>query len=361
MEFVSIKAKEKFQKHKGVGSWFAVILPWTKTFQVEERVVWIDIEGVPSLAYSPRSFELIAKRWGELLYAEDSNDNNLYRKRLCIKTLNQQIIMESFKVIVQGKITVVRAREVIGWNPEYINEDEESDEEESEYSFDDKSISADELEKEEDILKSMEKDFGRRKKVPTGSNLEDGNEDIPWKHGEIKKGQNTLEGLENKVEQVKKDYMLEEGEMDPDDIVQQKSDDPFQIYELLKRKEVDVQETVEPECNYSVTPMYPPGYTPPTNEGDKSEGEKSVHMEKGPRFISGKNLDSISHVDGGKADSSHTTIRGGGTFEPHALAPGGCCGQNIEDFNIMGHIMGYKSNTITDEVFNHHGSKEFFQ
>ncbi|KAI3740426.1 hypothetical protein L2E82_30855 [Cichorium intybus] len=114
MEFVSTKAKEKFQRHKGVGSWFAVILPWTKTFQVEDRVVWIDIEGVPSLAYSPRSVELIAKRWGELLYAEDSNDNNLYRKRLCIKTLNQEIIMETFKVIVEGKVTVVRAREVIG-------------------------------------------------------------------------------------------------------------------------------------------------------------------------------------------------------------------------------------------------------
>ncbi|KAL4568139.1 hypothetical protein LXL04_023741 [Taraxacum kok-saghyz] len=130
-EFKNAKLKENFNKHKGVASWFSVILPWTKTFVVDSRVIWIDIEGLPSVAWTPFSFEKIANRWGDLLYAEDQNDTNLYRKRLCINTLSTNIIMETFKVIVQGKVFHIRAREVIGWNPEFVEEEEEDDEEEN--------------------------------------------------------------------------------------------------------------------------------------------------------------------------------------------------------------------------------------
>ncbi|KAL4561938.1 hypothetical protein LXL04_034123 [Taraxacum kok-saghyz] len=132
LEFQNANVKDKFKNHTGVASWFSVILPWTKTFVVDNRVIWIDIEGLPSVAWTPNSFRKIANRWGELLYAEDPNDNNLYRKRLCIKTQASGIIMETFKVIVQGKVFILRAREVIGWNPEFMEEEEEDIDEDNE-------------------------------------------------------------------------------------------------------------------------------------------------------------------------------------------------------------------------------------
>ena len=61
------------------------------------------------------------------MFIEDPNDNNLWRKRLCVKTNWDGFRMESFKIVIKGKISVIRAREIIGWNPEFIDEDNEND------------------------------------------------------------------------------------------------------------------------------------------------------------------------------------------------------------------------------------------
>lgn len=53
---------------------------------------------------------------------ENSKDNNFYRKRLCISTLKQSLIMETIKVIIHGHVFSVRSREITGWNPEIRNE-----------------------------------------------------------------------------------------------------------------------------------------------------------------------------------------------------------------------------------------------
>ncbi|KAL4587954.1 hypothetical protein LXL04_000831 [Taraxacum kok-saghyz] len=127
LEFQNAKVNDKFKAHKGVSSWFSVILPWSETFVVDNR-------GLPSVAWTSIAFQKIANRWGDLLYAEDPNDTNLYRKRLCIKTQATGIIMETFKVIVQGKVFILRAREVIGWNPEFVEEEEDDEEEDNDNS-----------------------------------------------------------------------------------------------------------------------------------------------------------------------------------------------------------------------------------
>lgn len=43
------------------------------------------------------------------------------------------IIMETFKLIV--KVHMVRTREVIGWSPKYIEDDDESDSDEEDHSI----------------------------------------------------------------------------------------------------------------------------------------------------------------------------------------------------------------------------------
>ncbi|GKA17373.1 RNA-directed DNA polymerase, eukaryota [Tanacetum coccineum] len=103
IEFQSIIAKQKFSNHVGVGSWFGILNPASNSFIVDERVVWVDIEGIPINAWTQNTFSKIAAKWGELLDLEDSDDKSWYRKRLCIKMKLETIISESFKVIVKGK------------------------------------------------------------------------------------------------------------------------------------------------------------------------------------------------------------------------------------------------------------------
>nr|GEV36318.1 RNA-directed DNA polymerase, eukaryota, reverse transcriptase zinc-binding domain protein [Tanacetum cinerariifolium] len=64
--------------------------------------------------------------WGELVFTKDSDDNNLWRKRLCVLIKFEDIIMESFKIIIKGRVTVIRAREIIGWIPDFMEEENET-------------------------------------------------------------------------------------------------------------------------------------------------------------------------------------------------------------------------------------------
>lgn len=64
LEFNSIKAKDNFKKHRDALSWFLVLLPWTKNFIVEDRIIWLDIEGVPLIAWTNNSVTKITQRGG---------------------------------------------------------------------------------------------------------------------------------------------------------------------------------------------------------------------------------------------------------------------------------------------------------
>ncbi|GJV78097.1 RNA-directed DNA polymerase, eukaryota, reverse transcriptase zinc-binding domain protein [Tanacetum coccineum] len=96
IEFFSKDSKEKFMANVGVSSWFSTIQQASNAFYVDERVTWVDIEGIP------------LKVW------------------ICIKTKSAENISESFKIIVHGKVLWVRAKEVDGWVPDIV-EEEESD------------------------------------------------------------------------------------------------------------------------------------------------------------------------------------------------------------------------------------------
>ncbi|GJZ77185.1 RNA-directed DNA polymerase, eukaryota [Tanacetum coccineum] len=132
LEFESTQSCDKFQKHSGINSWFSCIKQWSKDFEVPDKVVWIDVEGIPLQAWSHSTFNKIAHKWGELVYMDDSNSSNKYSIRLCIKTRVQQLITESFKVVLRGEISVVRAKEITGWVLEFGREDEKQFEEQSE-------------------------------------------------------------------------------------------------------------------------------------------------------------------------------------------------------------------------------------
>ncbi|GJV80215.1 RNA-directed DNA polymerase, eukaryota [Tanacetum coccineum] len=120
LEFETEDIKKNLMVHTGINSWFDVIQDAETDFVSDERIVWVDIEGVPLKAWSRETFTRIAKKWGEMLELEDNADNSFGRKRICIKTKNPVSILESFKIIVKGKIFMVRAKELFTWNPSFV-------------------------------------------------------------------------------------------------------------------------------------------------------------------------------------------------------------------------------------------------
>ncbi|GKB36686.1 RNA-directed DNA polymerase, eukaryota [Tanacetum coccineum] len=145
IELTSVQTKMRFMKHVGVASWFSQLCKAQPDFVSRERIVWIDIEGVPLHAWSRPTFSKIGSRWGEVIELEDNKEDCFARKRICIKTKLEDNILEKFKIIVRGKIfddSVNGAEEINGDISKQMNLDDETDiEGVSDTVFDDKADS----------------------------------------------------------------------------------------------------------------------------------------------------------------------------------------------------------------------------
>ncbi|GJW95160.1 hypothetical protein Tco_0174832, partial [Tanacetum coccineum] len=119
IELDSANTKSKLLQHVGVASWFNQLCNAQGDFVSRERVVWVDIEGVPLHAWSYNTFKKIGSKWGEMLDLEESKDALFARKRICIRTKQEDNILEKFKIIIRGKVFVVRAKELFAWTPEF--------------------------------------------------------------------------------------------------------------------------------------------------------------------------------------------------------------------------------------------------
>ncbi|GKB67608.1 hypothetical protein Tco_0929020 [Tanacetum coccineum] len=91
IELNSSKSKLKFMEHVGVASWFRSLGNAQSDFAAKERIVWVDIEGVPLNAWSRSTFQKIGSKWGELVVLEDGYEDLFARKRICIMTSHTEI------------------------------------------------------------------------------------------------------------------------------------------------------------------------------------------------------------------------------------------------------------------------------
>nr|GEX67512.1 RNA-directed DNA polymerase, eukaryota [Tanacetum cinerariifolium] len=115
-EFASLT---NLKSNESVGSWFSQIIQAHNDFILEERVIWVEIEGVPCKWWSKNTFNRIASRWGTILNAEELEEGGFHSSRLCICTKSKTAVFESFKMVYRGKFCWVRAIEVSGWVPDF--------------------------------------------------------------------------------------------------------------------------------------------------------------------------------------------------------------------------------------------------
>nr|GEY23912.1 RNA-directed DNA polymerase, eukaryota [Tanacetum cinerariifolium] len=94
------ETKIELLQHTGAKSWFHELQVATSNFVSEERIVWVDIEGIPLSVWSHATFSKIGKKWRrDVVNIEQSTGSLFARKRLCIKTSLAKNILETFKVI----------------------------------------------------------------------------------------------------------------------------------------------------------------------------------------------------------------------------------------------------------------------
>ncbi|GJS97641.1 RNA-directed DNA polymerase, eukaryota [Tanacetum coccineum] len=210
-------------------------------FNPDDRVVWVEVEGVPFKFWSENTFKRLVAKCRELLDVDDQEERCFHSKRLCLYTKFHMNIFENFKMIFHGKVFWVRAKEVPGWVPELLEESHEEDQSDDGF---------------------MKCDNKAQYAGSSGDNSD----------------------------------MAEVPETNFDESIGPKvnlSDDPFGIYSLLNKKRKENNENVNEEDQ---SLKYPPGFTPDTEENDRNvNGDKSQKCNT-EEVLAGRNEDSTNRV-----------------------------------------------------------------
>nr|GEW68689.1 nucleotide-binding alpha-beta plait domain-containing protein [Tanacetum cinerariifolium] len=232
--------KAKFRSCLGATSWFSQIIQVSKEFVIDERITWVDIEGIPLKLWSKSMFNIIAAKWGKMLYLEKLDERCLYSKRLCILTTGKSNILETFKIIHKGKRFSVRAKETTGWIPDFDEQEEDNSESEDEQS-----------------ICFIKEDFD-------GSDVK-------------KEGDNNVSMVPDSVKEDVNVQAKEKG----NDFDVNNSLGPFELYPLLNKKK-NVKEKMD-KSNGTVSIPFPPRFTL-CDETEVECNKKSMGNNEGSGF-----------------------------------------------------------------------------
>nr|GEW35019.1 RNA-directed DNA polymerase, eukaryota, reverse transcriptase zinc-binding domain protein [Tanacetum cinerariifolium] len=108
---------------------FGSITPIQKNFVIDERMIRIDIQGLPLCALGSAACKRVATMFSKFMFFEIDNAENFSTCRLCIATNQKKIISnEEVSVMINGETFEVHVRELSNWSVKIVDDIESEDE-----------------------------------------------------------------------------------------------------------------------------------------------------------------------------------------------------------------------------------------
>ncbi|GKC32553.1 hypothetical protein Tco_1039847 [Tanacetum coccineum] len=246
---------------------------------------------------------------GTLLTVENSKEDHLHSKRLCVYMKGMSNIFESFKITYQGKAYWLCAKEILGWTPdfdEHNDEDNDSDDEQFEGVF---------------------------------------KEDISGSDEEVQ-GENDVSVVPDTVVEETNPKSID-GDGSSDQIGKQ-SADPFNIYSLLNKNKL--KENKESNTNESL--KYPPGFTPSEDveaNGQMDNQRMSFDCEKGNERNVSDEMNSNVRYNRSKKEGMEY-VSSGHFKKSEVPRTGGSLLTVMEELIKVGQTMGYNMEGCTKNI-----------
>nr|GEZ01087.1 cytochrome P450 [Tanacetum cinerariifolium] len=98
----------------------------SKTFKVDERIMWVELDGLPLSAWTSNAFKKVAGIWGDPLFVDAGQNESLANGRVCIKTKIHESIYDVCSVSINNERYCVRVKEFACWVLDYDTIDDSS-------------------------------------------------------------------------------------------------------------------------------------------------------------------------------------------------------------------------------------------
>ncbi|GKA71906.1 RNA-directed DNA polymerase, eukaryota, reverse transcriptase zinc-binding domain protein [Tanacetum coccineum] len=115
IQFPSSSACSKFQENESLKKLYSVKRAPSSNFTVDERILWIEISGLPLCAWGSNAYKKIACSFGKFLFFKKEDSSALSSGRVCISSKSHGLISENVQVEINNKLFEATVQEISSW------------------------------------------------------------------------------------------------------------------------------------------------------------------------------------------------------------------------------------------------------
>nr|GEU61784.1 RNA-directed DNA polymerase, eukaryota, reverse transcriptase zinc-binding domain protein [Tanacetum cinerariifolium] len=116
IQFPPSKACSNFQENVGMKSIFITAKPPSPSFKVDERMIYIEISGLPLCAWGSNAYKRVASMVRKFMFFEAEESTAMSEGKVCIAKRSQKLISEKIHVEVRGESFEVQVQEIGSWS-----------------------------------------------------------------------------------------------------------------------------------------------------------------------------------------------------------------------------------------------------
>ncbi|GKB21975.1 RNA-directed DNA polymerase, eukaryota, reverse transcriptase zinc-binding domain protein [Tanacetum coccineum] len=177
-----ILSLSKFQENESLKKLYSVKRAPSSNFTIDERILWIEISGLPLCAWGSNAYKKIACSCEKFLFFEKEDSSALSSGRVCISSISQGLIYKNVQVKINNELFEATVQKMGPWCIKIIDDyidlssnDNIKDVDTSSESIDDHSV--DDLEYIQTNLKNIDNQVSEQKMDNNEGNKQ-GEEDI---------------------------------------------------------------------------------------------------------------------------------------------------------------------------------------
>ncbi|GJV88204.1 RNA-directed DNA polymerase, eukaryota, reverse transcriptase zinc-binding domain protein [Tanacetum coccineum] len=90
--------------------------------RVDERLIWVEISGLPLCAWGSNAFKKVACLFGKFMFFEVEESTAMSSGRVCISTKSQHLVSKNVQVEIHGETFDIQVHEIGTWSINIVDE-----------------------------------------------------------------------------------------------------------------------------------------------------------------------------------------------------------------------------------------------